>query len=176
MLQRYSDVLNLPVICVDSGRKVGVVKDILFSPGEWQVKALLLEGRSVSVRKRVVFLSEVISLGCDAAIIESTKCVLWMDRVSFKKKFRDEGSLLGLRVFSKAGGELGVVKDVLFDYTTCKIEGFEISDGLLQDVIHGRRLLPLFGKVELGNEFAVVEKEAVDEMEKTGGGIKGRLL
>ncbi len=175
MLHRYSEVLNLPVICADSGRKAGVVKDILFSPEEKQVKALLLERSGVSVRKRVVFLRELISLGDDAAIVDNAGCVSDMDRVSFKRYFKDEGSLIGLKVFSKAGGEVGVVRDVIFDYRTGRIEGFEISDGLLQDVMHGRKLLPLFGKVELGKEFAVVEKEAVDEMEGTGGGLKGRL-
>jgi uncharacterized protein YrrD len=175
MLQKYSEVLNLPVICADSGRKAGVVKDILFSSEERQVKALLLEREGVSVKKRVIFLSELISLGGDAAIVDSAGCVADMDRASFRNNFKDEGSLIGLRVFSKAGGEVGVVRDVIFDCRTGRIEGFEISDGLLQDVMHGRKLLPLFGKVEMGKEFAVVEMEAVDEMEGTGGGIKGRL-
>lgn len=175
MLQRYSEVLNLPVICADSGKKAGVIRDILFSAEERQVKALLLEREGISVKKRVVFLSELISLGGDAAIVNSDGCVSEMDRASFRNSFKDEGSLIGLRVFSKAGGEVGVVRDVIFDWRTGRIEGFEISDGLLQDVMHGRMLLPLFGKVELGKEFAVVEQEAVDEMEGTGGGIKGRL-
>jgi uncharacterized protein YrrD len=176
MLRRYSEVLNLPVICADSGKKAGVVKDLLFSTEDRQVKALLLEREGFSVKKRVVFLSELISLGSDAAIIESAGCVSDMKMASFRSSFKDEGSLIGLKVFSKAGGEVGVVRDVIFDCQTGRIEGFEISDGLLQDVVHGRKLLPLFGKVELGKEFAVVEKEAVDEMEGTGGGIKGRLL
>ncbi len=175
MLQKYSEVLNLPVICADSGKKAGIVKDILFSSEEKQVKALLLEHKGFSVKKRVIFLNELLSLGGDAAVIDSDKCVSDMDRLSFKNNFKDEGSLIGLKVYSKAGGEVGVVKDVIFDYCTGKIEGFEISDGLLEDVMHGRKLLPLFGKVELGKEFALVEKEAVDEMEDTGGGIKGKL-
>ncbi|NLK87545.1 MAG: photosystem reaction center subunit H [Clostridiaceae bacterium] len=174
-MHRYSKVLNLPVICADSGKKTGVVKDILFSAEERQVKALLLEREGVSVKKRVVLLSDLISLGDDAAIVDNAGCVSDLERTSFINSFKDEGSLIGLRVFSKAGGELGEVRDVLFDSHTGRIEGFEISDGLLQDVMHGRKLLPLFGKVELGKEFAVVEKEAVDEMKGTGGGIRGRL-
>jgi uncharacterized protein YrrD len=65
---------------------------------------------------------------------------------------------------------------VIFDIQSGKIEAFEISDGILQDIIQGRRLLPLFGRVELGEEVAVVEKEAVDEMIDSGGGIKNKLL
>lgn len=175
MLRKYSEVLNLPVICADSGKKAGVVKDILFSAGERQVRALLLEREGVSTKRRLVFLGEVTNLGSDAVIIDSARCVTVMDRAAYKKSFRDEGSLIGLRVFSKAGGEVGIVRDVIFDSRTGRIEGFEISDGLLQDVMNGRKLLPLFGKAELGSEFAVVDSEAVNEMEGTGGGIKGML-
>ena len=173
MLHRYSEVLNLPVICADSGKKAGVVKDILFSPENRIVKAFLLEHKGISLNKRVVFISELLSLGGDAAIVN---CVSDMSRAAYNEEFHDEGSLLGLKVYSKAGGELGVVKDVIFDYKSGKIEGFEISDGLIQDVMQGRKLLPLFGKVELGEEFAVVGREAVEEMRETGGGLKNKLL
>lgn len=175
MLHRYSEVLNLPVLCADSGKRAGIVKNIIFSLESKEVKALLLEHKGLSMNKRVVFLGELLSLGGDAAIVNSSGCVAEMDRIAYSEAFRDDGSLLGLKVYSRDGGELGVVKDVIFDYRTGKIECFEISDGLFQDVMQGRKLLPLFGKVELGDEFAIVESEAVEEMEETGGGIRNKL-
>ena len=175
MLRRYSEVLNLPVLCADSGKKAGVVKDVIFNLESREVEGFLLENK-LPLNRRVVLYSEVVSLGNDAAIVNSSSCVTDMDRAAFSEAFPDEGCLLGLKVFSTAGGELGVVKDVLFDYQTGRIEGFEISDGLLQDVMQGRKLLPLFGKVEFGDEFAVVGEEAVEEMEDTGGGIRNRLF
>lgn len=183
MLYRYSEVLNLPAICADSGKKAGSIKDILFDLGNREVKALLLEHTGLAPGKRVIFLKELLSLGGDAAIIDSASHVSNMNRKAFKSAFGDRGnlfggdkdSLLGHRVYSKAGVELGIVKDVIFDVQSGKIEAFEISDGVLQDIIQGRKLLPLFGKVELGEEFAIVEGEAVDEMEETGGGIKNKL-
>jgi uncharacterized protein YrrD len=176
MLHRYSEVLNLPVICAGDGSKAGVVKDILFSIRDRKAKALLLEQKGLSVKKRVVFLNELLSLGRDAAIIDNSVCISDMERASFRKAFEDEGSLIGLKVYSKDGGEIGTVKDVIFDCRTGRIEGFEISDGLIHDVMKGRKLLPLFGKVEIGEEFAVVGTEAVEEMKETGGGISNKLL
>ncbi|HEX2947240.1 MAG TPA: PRC-barrel domain-containing protein [Clostridia bacterium] len=176
MLHRYSEVLNLPVICADSGKKAGAVKDILFSRKNREVKALLLEHKGLTLKKRVVFISELLSLGGGAAIVNSSGCVSDLNPAAYAKAFDDEGSLLGIRVFSKSGGEIGVIRDVMFDIRTGRIEGLEISDGLFQDVIQGWKLLPLFGKVELGEEFAIVDSEAVNEMEETGGGIKNKLL
>ena len=176
MLHRYSEVINLPVLCADSGKKAGVVKDILFSLDRKEVRALLLEKKGLSLKKKVVFLDELLNLGGDAAVVNSSSCVSDMDRSAYSKAFLDEGSILGLKVFSRAGGELGFVKDVIFDSKTGKVEGLEISDGLFQDVMQGRKVLPLFGKVELGEDFAIVGTEAVEEMQDTGGGIRNKLL
>lgn len=176
MLYRYSEVLNLPVICVDSGKKAGVVKDIIFSLENKTVKALLLEHKTIALGKKIIMKENLLSIGGGAVVIENDGCIADINRMAYLEAFQDEGSLLGIKVFSKAGGELGVVKDVIFDEDTGKIEGFEISDGLIQDVMQGRKLLPLFGRVELGEEIAIVGSEAVEEMEGTGGGLRNRLL
>ncbi len=176
MLHKYSEVLNLPVICADDGMKAGVVKDILFSLQDKEVKAFLLDHSGLSTDKRVVLPDELLSLGGDAVTIKSSKCVSKIDRTTYSSSFPDEGRLIGIKVFSKDGEELGIVKDVIFDIRSRKIEGFVISDGILQDILEGRKLLPLFGKVEFGEELVVVDSEAVDEIEITGGGIRNRLL
>lgn len=176
MLHKYSEVLNLPVICADDGMKAGVVKDILFSLQDKEVKGFLLAHNGLSTDKRVLLPDEVKSLGSDAAVISSPECIRKIDRSAYSEAFPDEGRLIGIKVFSKDGEELGIVKDVIFDFRSKKVEGFIISDGLLQDILEGRKLLPLFGKVEFGEELIVVDNEAVDEIEISGGGIKNRLL
>lgn len=176
MLNRYSEVLGLPVVCADSGGKAGVIKDIIFCPENREVCAFLLEQKGFEIKKKVVRLKDVFSLGSDAAIIDNSGCVEELGKSSFKEKFKDEGGILGLKIFTREGSELGMVKDVLFDWKTGRIEGFEISDGIFQDLVQGRKLLPLLGKVEFGEENVLVEKEAVEEMEGTGGGISNMLL
>ena len=176
MLHKYSEVLNLPLICANNGKKAGNIKDIVFSPEDREVKAFLLENNGFKLKKKVVLLKDILNLGNDAAIVENRSCISEMGRSTFLDVFRDEGGILGLKIFSKEGEDLGVVKDVLFDWKTGRIEGVEVSDGLLQDVMLGRRILPLFGKVEFSEENVLVEKEAVEEMVNTGGGIKNRLL
>ena len=69
-----------------------------------------------------------------------------------------------------------MITDITFDSSTGRLESLEVSDGLLQDLVKGRQMLPLFGKVEFGEENVLVEKEAVEEMVNSGGGIKNRLL
>lgn len=176
ILYRYSEVLNLPVICASNGRQAGIIKDVFFSTESREVKGFLLEHRGLDIAKRLILLKDVLSLGTDALVIDSNACVSKMGRSQYSDTFIKKGRILGLRVFSRAGEELGLVKDAVFDIATGRVEGVEVSDGFFQDVVKGRSLLPLFGKVEFSEENVLVDREAVEEMANTGGGIKNRFF
>jgi len=175
-LEKYSEVIGLPVICAKDGRKLGTVKDVIFCPGARSVKAFLLERKSYEIGKRVVFFEKVLSLGRDAVIVDDCSCVTALKKGEYAAQFKDQGRITGLRVYSKKGEDFGIVKDVLFDHRTGAIEGVEVSDGLLQDIYRGRNILPLFGKVEFSEDNILVGEESVEEMMNTGGGIRRKLL
>ncbi len=175
-MERYSEVVGLPVICVDNGKKIGIVNDVIFCPRTKEVKAFLLERKGCQVRKKAIVIKDVLSLGKDALIVNDCSCTKNLRELEKSEYLKDNGKLKGLRIYSKAGEDLGVVKDILFDYKSGIIEGVEISDSLFQDIVQGRNILPLFGKVEFSEENILVDKEAVEEMTNTGGGLKKKLL
>lgn len=195
-LFKYSETVGLPIVCADNGKKAGVIKDIIFNPAEREVKAFLLDRRGLELSKKQVLFKNVQGLGKDALIINNESVLQDYsskskgdNAVKSKQKFidkqrdidrqkvrDDEGKLIGLHVFEKSGNEIGIVADVEFDTGTGRIESVELSDGLLQDIVQGRRRMPLFGKVEFGDDNMLVEKEAVEEMVNNGRGIKKGLL
>lgn len=171
-MKRYSQMLGLPVICAADGKKLGIIKDLIFSPKEKRVVAFLIERRNSDIRKRVIFASDVLNLGSGALVVNDVKDIRELRKVQDEPELKDKGDILGLRIYTKSGEDLGIAKDVLFDLEHGKIDGIEISDGLFQDIIKGRNVLPLIGKVEFGEENILVDSEAVEEMMETGGGIK----
>jgi len=168
-------VLGLPVICTADGKNLGTIKDIIFCPKEKSVVAFLIECKGYNRRKKVVFASDVLSLGRDALIVNDADDVRDLKKVLHRPEFKDKGDILGLPIYTKNGEDLGTAKDVLFDLKHGKIDGIEVSDGLLQDIVKGRSVLPLIGKVEFGEENILVDNEAVEEMMETGGGIKNLI-
>lgn len=173
---KYSEVVGLPVISAGSGKKAGIVKDVVFCPGTREIKAFIVERRSFEVNQKLVFLEDVLNVGKDAIIINSPEDFKSMKRLEKNGDLKDRGEVLGLKVYSVYGEELGIVKDILFDCDSGLIEGIEISDGLIQDMVKGRNIIPLFGKVEFGEDNILVGKEALEEMMSTGGGLKKRFL
>lgn len=175
MLKKYSEVLGLPVISAKDGLKIGTLKDVVFCKDNKGMLAFLLEKGSYSVKGTVILLENVMSLGNDALIIDNPENLL--EFRSFKKFYniQDKNHLRGLKIFTHSGEDIGIVQDVLFDYRTGKVEGVQVSDGLLQDIIMGRNILPFFGKIEIGAGNILVENEAIEEMISTGGGLRSRL-
>lgn len=176
-MKRASEILGLPVISADNGKKIGIIKEVLFDKNTKSVVGFLLEPKSFASRKNVVLKKDVLSLGDDALIINDEANIVNLREVDKKSITKSKNnSLIGLRVLTKKGEDLGVVKDVLFDPRFGTIDGVLLSDGLLQDIVNGRNLLPLFGKVEFGDENILVEKEAVEEILDQHKGIKNILL
>jgi uncharacterized protein YrrD len=171
-LEKYSEVIGLPVICVENGKKIGIIKDVLFCTKYREVKAFQLERKGCNIRKKVILLKDVLSLGKDALIVNDCNCTATLNKVEKTDELKYRGKIKGLKVFSKAGDDLGIVNDIIFDYKNGLIEGVEVSDGFLQDIVLGRKVVPLFGKVEVGSESILIDKEALDEMRTTGGGLK----
>lgn len=171
-MERYSEVIGLPVICVENGKKIGAVKNIIFCPKKKKLLAFLLECRSYEFSKKVVLTEDILNIGRDALIIKDESSLKDLRKTKNTDEFVDKGEVIGLRVYSKNGEDMGIVKDVIFDYSNSSIEGVEISDGLIQDIIKGRSLLPLFGKVEFGREVILVDNDAIEEITETGGGLK----
>lgn len=175
-MERYSEVMGLPVICVDNGKKIGTVRDLIFYPKLKKVRAILLERTGCHISKKAILLDEVLSLGKDAVIVSDCSCAKKISEIEKNENMGKKGTLMGLRIYSKSGEDFGTVKDILFDFKTGTIEGLELSDCLVYDIIQGRNIIPLFGKVEFSEENILVDREAIDEMQNTGGGLIKKLL
>lgn len=168
-METYSDTVGLPVICSGNTKKVGNISDVIFNPETKEIIGFGVEMKGLLRLKKMVEIKDVLSLGKDAMVIVNQQSLVNDKKHALKYK------LIGNRIYTKTGNELGVVKDVLFDFNTGKIEGLEASDGLLQDIISGRNIIPLFGKVELGEETILIDREALEEIISTGGGLKNKL-
>lgn len=170
-MDRQSEVVGLPVICVENGRRIGTVEQVLFCPRLRTVKGFLLERKGGRIAKKVILLEDVSHVGRDAIIVKDYSCAKKLKEAEKKNGLKDRAVVNGLKVYTKTGDDLGIVRDVLFDHKTGTMEGVEVSDGLLEDILRGRYVLPLFGKVEFGEDSMLVDREAIEEMNRTGGGL-----
>lgn len=169
-MQKFSEVVGLPVICAEDGKKIGIVSDVVFLQSSRKVEALVLQKEGYQIHNKLIKVESIKNLGNDAVIVNDCSCV-----TKEKNWLHEKNSVLGQHIYSKTGLDLGIVKDIIFDYKNATIEGFEVSDGIITDLFDGRKIIPLFGRVEFGEDTILVDNEAIEEISPTGGGINNLL-
>jgi len=102
-LHRYSEVLGLPVICTGGWQKPWNNKRYNFCPKEKSVVAFLIECKGYNRRKKVVFASDVLSLGRDALIVNDADDVRDLKKVLHRPEFKDKGDILDFPYTQKMG-------------------------------------------------------------------------
>jgi|BEDMetMinimDraft_2_1075160.scaffolds.fasta_scaffold12033_3 uncharacterized protein YrrD len=122
------------------GRPAGHVADLLFNARGDRVIGLLLTG-GTWWRRRLIPYEEVAAIGA-AAVMLRRPVVLAGAEGRVRRLRRQHAAILGLRVLTADGRDLGIVDDVVFDPTTGRVEGYLVSAGLVADALYGQGFLP----------------------------------
>jgi uncharacterized protein YrrD len=133
-MRRMRDLIRLPVIGQNTGEKLGWVKDILFDEKASVVTGIIMEKESLlKQQQRKIARADILSFGKESLLIDKItrkKCVgtCWSEKV-------------GTKVFDGDGEIKGTVGDVFVDNLVESVLGYEISDGLLADLLKGREAI-----------------------------------
>ncbi|THF85865.1 photosystem reaction center subunit H [Deinococcus sp. KSM4-11] len=171
------DILGRPIVAVNNGEKVDTVHDVVFDHNANQVLALLVdEGGWFSAAKAVPFAS-IRSFGEDAIMIGSADDVTTSrEDGQLKDALAAKHSLIGMKLLTSDGQDLGRIADVYFDEETGHVQGYEATGGLFSDMSSGRTFVPAPEQVQIGEDAAIVPVTVAAAMqEQEPGGIKGAL-
>ncbi len=174
---RTSEIASLPVVTL-AGEDVGQVKDLVFSADGGAVAGFTLVGRgrlSGPLHQGVTW-ANVHGLGPDAvmlsdeSMLEKDKNVI-ADAASLGTGSSKGGNVLGDRVLTDAGADLGKVVDVVISFENgsdgpCDVVGYEIeaSEALAAKASnaskHTKLLVPLPDTLAVSGEHLMVPASA----------------
>jgi len=149
---RRGDVLGLEVITLDDGRQVGVVEEVAVDREAGVVKGLIVRA-PVGQRQTFIPFGEVHAFGQDAVTL-ANGCR--PRPLAAETQLDSLADLLGKPVLSSAGVDLGTIDDLCFDEHTGAILGYQVSGGLLQDLLEGKELLPFSSRLIYGEDAVIV--------------------
>lgn len=163
-MEKYSEVVGIQVVNIMEGKVTGFVSDVIFIPDEKEIKGFMVRQKGEGSGKRVLLLENIKKIGQNKILVEDANAVKNIRDFEKYDKFKKIGKVNGLKIMSKAGDNIGTVNDVLFDCKTGVIEAVEVSDGIVQDIFNGRKIMPMMGRITFTKDTMVVDKEAVEEM------------
>lgn len=161
-IKRYkaNDLIGKPVISVETGKQIGVIKDLICSWQEGLIKSLFLEtGNFISKNDSSFPISSFKRFAGNWVPLVTLK-ILEDSENPENPKEQYWSKFKGRKIVSNWGREVGFLAEVSFSFPEGRIDHIEISDGLLKDFINGREKV-LFKNIETFTENLIIIKENV---------------
>lgn len=158
---KYTGILGLPVLSLKEGNTLGHVYDIFFDLEQKNADTICIMN---TVRKRHIKVT-AIKLEKEEIVVQDGDLNKGLDKKELlNSKLLRGRDLLDKPILTNKGEDLGFVHDIYLDLDTWSVEAFKITDGIIQDLISGRRILPAIGKLTIKDEGIVISKDALEEM------------
>ncbi|MGI6120101.1 MAG: PRC-barrel domain-containing protein [Desulfosporosinus sp.] len=162
-MRRIREIVGLPVLDLKSGRLIGWVQDLVLDNDQEEVVGILLEGGRFFSSEKGIPRKAIVTVGKDAVtvcdkIVEELKGTRWSDKV-------------GNEVYTQGGDARGTIEDVFLDDHVEKMVGFEVSDGLFADLLHGRRTILRPHVIVDGKDILIVDNQVPSLDQVSEGGI-----
>jgi uncharacterized protein YrrD len=167
-MRKGKDASGLLVITKDSGKKVGKVEDLVLDRQGSRILGILMDEAGWFKEAKVVPWASFRVVGLDAVIIDEEASAKKASEVPEMSEVLEGGNvLIGARVATTDGRELGKIEDFYFDPETGTVKGFELSGG------KGRSFLPTPASFQAGKDVALVDPSAVETITDLKEALRG---
>lgn len=158
VMHRSHDIIGLPVIEMKTGKEVGRVRDLLFDE-RWHYRGILLEYKGFFKQGRYLTAEVISAIGDDCVMIPDERVISYYQQSpDWIALLAGPDQLKGKPVVTTCGRYLGFIEDVYFQEKPAKIVAYELSDGLLSDIMDGRQRVDQVDAI-LGEEIVIVSME-----------------
>lgn len=156
-MKKGRDLIGLPIINLSDGETVGRVKDVLFNPGTSKVNGVVVDIGGWLKGARKICFQDFVAVGEDAITIADDRVVVKM-QPDEECILSSEGAVVGNKVMTKDGNELGTIADIIFDPASGAVTHYQLSDGFFQDLFEGRETIALTAEFQYGKDAIIVDK------------------
>ena len=175
-MRKGKSVIGQDIYSVSAGIRVESVKDLVLEDGDDGIIALLVSQGGLLGTSRIVPFASVVRFGPAAVLIDDADSVIPAASDPHVAEILDrKGSVLGTRVVTEEGEDLGRIADMYFDETSGRITGYEVSGGLLGDVMRGTSYLPFEHIRVIGRDAVIASGEAQAIVDGQQGGLTAAL-
>jgi uncharacterized protein YrrD len=156
-----SSAIGLPAISLDGAEEVGRIADLICDRRQARVIGLLLDGGGWWHR-RVVPYEEVAAVGPSAVMLRRSVVLAARTGQALASRRARHARLVGRRLLTRQGEELGIVDDLVFDAASGRILGYLVSGGIVHDLMDGKRFLPAGWPMAWGRGALILADDPAD--------------
>ena len=138
---RISDLLDLPIIPMMEGKSSKYsVKSILIDGFSNKIAAIICKEGALKKSLRILAYNKIISIDINGIIISNIESI---EKIPIKKlsNYIQLDAITNSTVKSIDGSLYGMITDIYVNLINGKITGYELSEGYLDDIVNGRRII-----------------------------------
>lgn len=139
-----------------SCEQLGEVQEVMIHLSQALVRALIITATGWFTGKKILPIHDISLIrDTDLSIDEKEKLQ------PFEAAYEGFDDILDRPLLTESGLRIGVVADLSFDLATGNIEDYVISDGIVTDLVEGRRRLPFqFSRIFQADKIIVADDAA----------------
>ncbi|WP_410514387.1 PRC-barrel domain-containing protein [Paenibacillus sp. BR2-3] len=172
---KLQDMIGLAVFEVEEGQEIGKIVDFVVD-SSLTITGIELESKSFFTNHvKVVAWKDIVAYGEDAVMIASKESIQKEDTDQIPHTYLlGKNKLKDLQVVTTTGTIIGRISDVYFDQKMGNtIVALEISDGLVTDLIEGRKWLPCSEEISISEDAVLVPAMSEERLQKAINIVNG---
>lgn len=167
---------SMPVISLEEGRQLGIIKGLVVNSGAKKIAALIVEQKGLFGDQKFISFNKIRSVGEDAVTINHGTMAQKADNLpEIISLVKEKQKIIGARIVTEGGTLLGVVDDYYVDLTSGELVGLEFSGSYIGGLIGGAAFLDIEHILTIGKEMIICTDEALDKVVKMDGGLQDRF-
>lgn len=165
---KIGDLIGLPLISTSQGDKLGNVQEIILNVKKGVITGFVLDKGGFLREKKIVDAGQIKSIG-DSAITVPFHELKYDSELENYSNCINYKNIIGKPVYTHCGKSLGIIQDILVNEENGHIVGFEVSEGIIHDILEGRGIIPLPKSTIYGKDTVVVPNYVIDFFEQNRG-------
>ncbi|RKD34618.1 PRC-barrel domain-containing protein [Thermohalobacter berrensis] len=162
-----SHIDNLPIFDKINGNKIALAKGKIFSKESNELLAILVSEKSYFKDAKIIRFENINKIGRDFIYVENSNVIEnAKDYPEIMEAIDENDNVIGEEVLTEDGESLGIVLDVVIDELSGEVKGFILTDGLIEDIVNGRNIIPYADNIKLGENSIVIEGKITDNIVK----------
>ncbi len=153
-MRKGRELLSLPVVEALTGEQLGEVKELLYDIRGCHLIGFIVADGGWLRAARAVLLHEVQDITGTAVVVEDKNCIRDISEIAEFLQHRSD--VIGYMLITSEGKELGVIQDLVISPGNGKIHGYELSSGIMDDLLNGRTTVNVAGQLDIVGEQVIL--------------------
>ena len=158
---RASDLIDLPILTLMEGNSSKyTVKSLLIDGFNNKIAAIVCKEGTLKKNAQIISYEKIISIDTNGIIISDEKSI---EKTAIKNlsNYLQLDAIMSKVVKNSNGDLYGILTDIYINLLNGKITGYELSEGYIDDIVNGRRVINIasaLNKALINKEIIMYER------------------